>query len=115
MPFRQTLDQWSSRPLILGAAIVSEDGLLVHHDLGRHVDGEAVAALSVAVRRHAEQLGTAIGGSLGSTVMELTGGPAVVTPLDTRHTLIVLARPDADLGPLLFDIRRSRSALAGSV
>lgn len=112
MPFRQTLDRWPSCAVIQGAAIISEDGLLVHDDLGRHVDGEAVAALAVAVRRHAEQLGTAVGGTLGSTVMELTGGPAVITPLDTRHTLIVLARPGMDIGPLLFDIRQGRSTLA---
>lgn len=115
MTFRRTLDQWPSRSLIQGAAIVSEDGLLVHDALGHQVDGEAVAALAVAVRRHAEQLGNAVGGTLGSTVMELSGGPALVTPLDSRHTLIVLARPDADLGPLLFDIRQGRPALAGSV
>lgn len=115
MPLRKTLDRWPSRPLIQGAAIISEDGLLVHDDLAAGIDREAVAALAVAVRRHAEQLGTAVGGTLGSVVLELTGGPAVVTGLDPRHTLIVFALAGQDIGPLLFDVREGRTALAGAV
>lgn len=115
MPLRQTLDRWPSRPLMKGAAIISEDGLLVHDQLPAGVDGEAVAALAVAVRRHGEQLGAAVSGALGSVVLELTGGPAIVTALDDRHTLVVLTLPDLDIGPLLYDIRAGRQSLAGAV
>lgn len=116
MPFRQSLDQWSSRSLIRGAAIVSEDGLLIHSRLDGGVDGEALAALAVAVRRDGEQFGAATGsGLLRTTVLDLAAGPAIVTALDARHTLVVLAHPDRDLGQLLFDIRTGAPALAGAV
>ncbi len=116
MPFSLTIDRWSSRPVIRGAAVVSEDGLVVHEALGAGVDREAVAALAVTVRRHAVQLAdAAAAGSLGSIVLELTGGSVVLAALDDRHTLVVLAAPDRDLGPLLFDIRDGRSALVQAI
>lgn len=113
MSFRRTIDQWPSRPSIRGAAVISEDGLLVHDHLGAGLDGEAVAALAVTLHRHAGQFGTAAaGGGLGSVVLEFDRGPAILRSLDDRHTLVVLAYPDRDLGPLLFDIRSARAALA---
>lgn len=116
MSFRSTINQWSSCSSIRGAAVVSEDGLLIHDELDSGVDREAVAALAVAVRRHAEQLGAAAhGGTLGSVVMELSDSPTIVTVLDDRHTLVVLAYPERDLGQLLFDIRSARAVLAGVV
>lgn len=116
MSLRATLDRWSSRSTIRGAAVISEDGLLVHDAFDDTVDGEAVAALALAVLRHAEQFrDVAGGGELGSVVLELATGPAIVAGLDHRHTLVVLARPDLDLGPLLFDISREKSALSPEV
>jgi len=116
MPFTDPIDRWTSRPVIRGAAVVSEDGLLVHDALPDRVDREAVAALAVTVRRHAEQLGTAAAaGNLGRIVLEFADGPAIVAVLDDRHTLVVLAAPDQDLGPLLFDIRDGRPALLRAI
>lgn len=112
MSFRESLDRWPSRSTVRGAAVVSEDGLLIHDALGAGVDGEAVAALSVVLLREASQLGHAArGGRLGTAVFELEQGPALVTAVDDRHTLVVLAQPDRDLGPLLLDIRREKSNL----
>lgn len=116
MTFRDTVERWSSRPSIRGAAIVSEDGLLVHSMLDPAADGEAIAALAVALLRDAQQLGSAAaGGAVGSVVLELADGPVIVTALDITHTLVVLARPDHDLGPLLFDIRTDRTRLGQAV
>lgn len=116
MTFRQTVDRWSSRPSIRGAAIVSEDGLLIHSMLDDTIDAEAVAALAVALLRDAQQFGTAaLGGLLGAVVLDLHDGPAVVAALDQTHTLVVLAHPAHDIGPLLFDIRTSRTQLGQAV
>lgn len=113
MSFRRTIDQWPSRSSVRGAAVVSEDGLLVHDHLGAGLDGEAIAALAVTLHRHAAQFGAAAdGGGLGAVVLEFDRGPAILRTLDDRHTLVVLAVPDHDLGPLLYDIRSARAALA---
>jgi predicted regulator of Ras-like GTPase activity (Roadblock/LC7/MglB family) len=113
MSFHDALDQWSSRRTIRGAAVVSEDGLLVHDALGAAVDRDAVAALAVTVLRHAMQLGeAAAAGAVGCVVVELAEGPAIVAALDEFHSLVVLAEAGTDLGPLLFDIRREKPALS---
>lgn len=116
MTFRDTLGRWPSHAVIRGAAVVSEDGMLVHDDLPATVDGEAVAALALALLGQAEQLGAAAGGDeVGAIVVELDRGPAVVTRLDAQHTLVVLAHAERDIGPLLFDIRRDRALLGAAV
>ena len=92
---------------------MNEDGLLIHDALAPGVDAEAVAALSVTVARNGRQLGTSAGaGVLGSIVLEFDKGPTIVTALDERHTLVLLAEPEQDLGPLLFEVRREKAALS---
>lgn len=116
MSLTDTLDRWASRSAIRGAAVVSEDGLLIHDALVGTMDREAIAALAVAVRTHAGQLGDAAhSGPLGAVVIELDSGPAIISGLDDRHTLVILARADHDLGPLLFDIRQQKPALTRAI
>ncbi|MGE0439908.1 MAG: roadblock/LC7 domain-containing protein [Gemmatimonadales bacterium] len=116
MAFRDLLDQWDSRPVIRGGAVISEDGLLVHDLLADGVDGEALAALAVVLRRDAAQLGEAAGtGDAGTVVVEHPTGPVVIAELDAHHTLLLLARPDVDIGPLLYDIRCHRTTLSRAV
>jgi predicted regulator of Ras-like GTPase activity (Roadblock/LC7/MglB family) len=116
MSLRTTLDQWPSRESIRAAAVINEDGLLIHDALTAGMDAEAVAALAVTLLQTSRQLAVAAdGGNLGSMVLELDQGPAVVTALDHRHTLVIMAQPHQDIGPLLHDIRRQKSHLAGSV
>jgi predicted regulator of Ras-like GTPase activity (Roadblock/LC7/MglB family) len=115
MSLRQIVDRWSARDRIRGAAIVSEDGLVIHDALGGG-DTEAIAALAVTIVRDAGQFAeAAAGGSLRTVVLDAESGPAILSPIDARHTLVVLALPDRDLGPLLHEIRRERPALSQAV
>jgi predicted regulator of Ras-like GTPase activity (Roadblock/LC7/MglB family) len=99
---------------IRGAAIVGGDGLVIHDALLDGTDGEAVAALAVTTMRHAEQLGGAGRcGELRTAVLDFEGGPAILSVLAPHATLVVLARPHRDLGPLLFELRSRSDALAG--
>jgi predicted regulator of Ras-like GTPase activity (Roadblock/LC7/MglB family) len=116
MSLRSTLAAWPSHDSIRAAAVVSEDGLLIHDAFEGEVDREAVAALAVTLLRTGRQLGQAANrGDLGSMVVEYDGGPAVLSALDDHHTLVLLAKPNQDLGPLLFDVRRGKAALGRSV
>jgi len=115
MSLRQIVDRWSARDAIRGAAIVSEDGLVIHDVLDTG-DADAVAALAVTVVRDARQLTeAAVAGELRTVVLDADRSPAILAPLDARHTLVVLAAPNRDLGPLLFEIRRERPALSRAV
>jgi len=116
MSLPEVLDGWSSRPVIRAAAVVNEDGLLVHDLLDPRTDAEAIAALAVTIVRHSRQLGEAHGDpDLHTVVLDRPGGPTILSPIDERHTLVVLAAADRDIGPLLFDIRRSRDSLGRSI
>lgn len=116
MTLPQLLEGWSNRAAVRCAAIANEDGMLVHDLLGDGMDRDAVAALAVTVMRHCRQLGEAAGSAaVRSVVVDASEGPAILTLLDERHTLIVLARPDRDIGPLLREIRLATPALRRAV
>ena len=99
---------------VRGAAIVGEDGLVIHDALTSDADAEAVAALAVATLRHAEQLGSACrSGPLTTAVFEFGGGPAILSALTPTATLVILAQPNRDLGSLLHELRTRRDSLTG--
>jgi len=60
------------------------------------------------------QLGQAGGrGEFGTGVLEFGSGLAVVSVLNADALLVVLVRPSTNVGALLYDLRRHRSAIAG--
>jgi predicted regulator of Ras-like GTPase activity (Roadblock/LC7/MglB family) len=114
---KEVIARWPTNGMVEAAAVVNEDGLLVHDALNRGTDAaEAVAALTVELLRHARQLADAgARGALHAMVMEVDEGPVIVQPLDARHTLVIFAAAEQDLGPLLFDLRMHRDALRATI
>lgn len=109
---REIMQGFDSGESVRGAAIIGEDGLVIHDALGPDADNEAVAALAVTTMRHAEQFGTAGRcGALSTAVLDFGLGPAILSVLTPNATLVVLARPDRDLGPLLYELRTRRATL----
>ena len=113
---RDLIDGWSNGRAVRGAAMISEDGLMVHQTLAAVADGEAVAALAVSLLRSGGQLGEAgRSGAVRTVVLDLTGGPAIIAPVDDRHTLIVFAKANIDIGPLLHEIGLQREAVSAAI
>lgn len=113
---REILEGLDAGDTVRGGAIVGEDGLVIHNALTPDADEEAVAALAVTTRRHAEQLGGASrSGELRTAVFEFGSAPAILSALTPSATLVVLAKPDRDLGPLLYELRTRRDALSGLI
>ena len=109
---RRLVDGLSSRPEITGVAVISGEGLVIEQALGPGTDAEALAALAMTLGRHGSELGASVGlGSLGTVVLEFEEGPAVMTRYRDDTALVLLARPDADLGELLYLLRRQRGAI----
>jgi len=78
------------------------------------VDAENVAALLPSVINGLVQLGQAGGrGEFGTGVLEFGSGLAVVSVLNADALLVVLVRSSTNVGALLYDLRRHRSAIAG--
>lgn len=113
---RTLLDSLAARPEVTGAAVVSPEGLLIDHTLPSGTDGEAVAALATTLLRQSVELGAAARlGPAATAILEFDGGPAILGAIDGGAALVVLARPDADLGELFYLVRRHRPAVADAL
>jgi predicted regulator of Ras-like GTPase activity (Roadblock/LC7/MglB family) len=103
----------AAREGVEAVLLVSGDGLPIEHAALGAFDSEAVAALAATLAQHAGRLGEgAARGELATAVLEYAGGLLVLARAGSGDWLAILARADADIGPLLFDLRQHRSALA---
>jgi len=103
----------AERPDVAAAVLVSGDGLPIQHAGRRALDADAVAALAATGARHAGSLADALGlGSMETLVLECAAGLLVLARLGSGDWLLVIPTEGADLGALLYDLRRHRAALA---
>jgi predicted regulator of Ras-like GTPase activity (Roadblock/LC7/MglB family) len=113
---RDLVESIRQRAGVDAAIVVGRDGLLIDGRGGEGVDTEAIAAHAPALIASAESLGDASRrGALTAAVLEYPGGLAIVSVLSTEAILLVLARQEADLGGLLFELRRNRERMAALV
>jgi predicted regulator of Ras-like GTPase activity (Roadblock/LC7/MglB family) len=103
----------AARDSVEAVVVLSADGLPIEHAAARSFDAESLAALTATVVHHANRLGQgAARGSLRNALLEYEGALLVIAQLGAGDCLAVLAAPGADLGPLLYDLRQQRPALA---
>ncbi len=111
---REVVEALSRRTGVDAVLVVGRDGLPIDSRTANGVDGENVAALLPAVINSMAQLGQAGGrGEFGTGVLEFGSGLAIVSVLNSDALLVVLVRPSTNVGALLFDLRRHRTAIAG--
>lgn len=98
------------------AAIIGNDGLLLACSAADGIDGESVGAVSASGLLVAEAMGRELErGGITQTTLEYENGLVLLTPLDPDVALLVLARPDANLGRLRLLTRRARGELLRAV
>ncbi len=98
------------------AVVLGRDGLLIDGQAVDGVDVEDLAAHIPAIIGPADELGAAAGrGPLTTAVLEHATGIAVISVLSADALLFVLVRPDANVGQLLFELRRNREQIASLV
>jgi predicted regulator of Ras-like GTPase activity (Roadblock/LC7/MglB family) len=103
----------AERPDVAAAMLVSADGLPIQHAGRRALDADAVSALAATGARHAGTLADALAlGAVETLVLECASGLLVLARLGTGDWLLVIPAERADLGALLYDLRRHRPALA---
>ena len=96
--------------------VLGRDGLLIDSRSVPQVDAESVAALVPSIVSAADEFGRASrGGALTTAILEYPGGVAIACTLSDDAILLVLARQSANLGKLLFDLRRHREQIAALV
>src|SRR5438093_6107201 len=111
---REVVEAFSRRPGVDAVVVVGRDGLPIDSHAKNGVDPENVAALLPSVINGMTQLGEAARrGEFGTGVLEFGAGLAVVSVLNAEAVLVVLVQPSTNVGGLLYDLRRHRSAIAG--
>jgi len=111
---RDVVDALHQREGVDAVLVVGPDGLSIDARTRDGIDGEGVAALLPTAVRSVADLGAAGGrGEFTTGVLEFAGGLAILATLTADATLVILVAPGVNVGSLIFEIQRHRSALAG--
>lgn len=96
--------------------VLGHDGLLIDSQLGPGLEAEDVAARIPGIIGPADEFGAAVGrGKLVTAVLEHRNGLAIVSVLSPEVILLVLLTPRANVGQLLFELRRNREQISALV
>jgi predicted regulator of Ras-like GTPase activity (Roadblock/LC7/MglB family) len=113
MPLGEVVQSLAARDGVEAVLLLSGDGLPIEHSGRAAFDSETVAALAATLAQHAARLGAgAEQGELVTGVLEFASGLLILARAGAEDWLAVLAAPNADIGPLLYDLRQHRTALA---
>lgn len=106
----------AQRQHVDAAIVLGRDGLLIDSQVGATVDPEDLAARVPAIINAADEFGRAAGrDALITAVLEHPGGIAILSALSADAILLVLVTPNANIGQLLFELRRNRDHIAALV
>ena len=98
------------------AVVLGRDGLLIDSQAMPGLDVEDLAARIPAIIGPADDLGRAAQrGELVTAVLEHHGGLAIISCVSAEAVLFVLLTPQANIGQLLYELRRNREHIAALV
>lgn len=98
------------------AVVLGRDGLLIDSQAAPEIDAESMAALVPSIIAAASGYAAHLDrGALTTAILEFARGVAVISVLSDDAVLLVLARRDANLGQLLFALRRNRENIAALI
>jgi uncharacterized protein len=110
---RDVVQALANRDGVDAVVLLGNDGLPIDSLAAAGVDPEVVAAHLPAVLQASDELGKSGGrGPLTTGVLEFATGYAVIANLKSDAKLLVLLRPRAALGPLLYELSRHRAQIA---
>src|SRR5688572_15643083 len=98
------------------AIVLGRDGLLIDSQTVTGLDAEDLAARIPAILGPADDLGNAAKrGETTTIILEHKQGFAIVSVLSAEAVLMVLVQPHANIGQLLYELRRNRQHIAALV
>jgi len=101
-----------SSPDIEASAVVSVDGLTMASSLPADVEEDRVSAMSAAMLSLGERIASELGrGTLDQVFIRGKGGFVILMSVGEEAVLTVLARPQAKLGLLFLDMKRTAEEL----
>jgi predicted regulator of Ras-like GTPase activity (Roadblock/LC7/MglB family) len=106
----------AGRDGVEAVVVLSGDGLPIEQASRGTFDADSLAALTATLVQYATRLGAgAVRGALRTAVLEYERGVLLVAQIGAGDCLAILASSNADIGPLLYDIRQHRPALVALV
>ena len=94
--------------------VLGRDGLPIDSFSANGADADAVAALVPAVVDACDKLGQAgIRGEFNASAVEFGNGFVIVSVITADTLFAILVRPDTNVGGILFELSRFRTAIAG--
>lgn len=113
---RELVGALGQRDGVEGVILLGRDGLVIDGRTSATLDAELLAAHVPALVAAAEELAHhAQRGPLVTSVLEYERGFALVSALSSEAVLLVLVHPSANVGSILFDLRRHRGHIASLV
>lgn len=101
------------RPGIEAVVVLGRDGLLIDSQSTTALDAEGLAARVPGIVASADEIGMTTGkGAMRIALVEHEHGYAIVSSVGDDAVLCVLTSLTADLGSLLYDVRRHRESIA---
>ncbi len=111
---RDVVEALGRRDGVEAAIILGNDGLPIASHLANGGDPDLLAALIPNVLTAGAQLGHHAGrGDFTMGVLEFASGFAILAHISADTTLLLLVRARTNIGPLLYDLARHRSEIAG--
>lgn len=113
---RELVGTLARRDGVEAVILLGRDGLVIDSHAGPPLDAEHLAAHVPSLVTAADELAVHAGrGALVTSVIEYERGFAVVCALSAEAVLLVLVHPAANVGSLLFELRRHRGNIASLV
>ena len=101
------------RPGVEAVVVLGRDGLLIDSQPSSDLDAEGLAARVPGIVASADEIGTTTGkGTMRVALVEHENGYALVSAVGDDALMCVLTSASADLGSLLYDVRRHRESIA---
>lgn len=95
------------------AVVLGRDGLLIDSQAIPALDADHVAAHVPSILQFADEMGRASArGALQTAVLEYDGGVALICGMSDDAVLLVLLQPSANVGQLLYELRRHRASIS---
>jgi predicted regulator of Ras-like GTPase activity (Roadblock/LC7/MglB family) len=110
---RDVVRALAQREGVDGVIVLGRDGLTIDATTRDGLDPDGLAALVPSVVAACTQLGQAASrGEFGLSAVEYAGGLALISSLTSEALLAVFVQPGVNIGPLLYEVHRHRSAIA---
>jgi hypothetical protein len=106
----------SGTPDLTGAALVSDDGLIIASVLKADADEDSVGGMASMLLSLGSRVGTELGlGNLEQVMIKGERGSALLVQAGEGALLLALMSSKAKLGLVFLDVKRSASELAAAI